>query len=153
MATQGSNYEFRYRGVHRVVIRPDGTTFCVISGLATPGYGVYVTKDGGTTWTQAHSGAHGRDFIATPDGTWYVTSASHTSSSGAHGGIGIASSTDGGANWTNLTAQGMSWFNCWAMAIDPVKGAWLVVAAPGSGLFRADLVSGMRAPRGRGRSR
>lgn len=152
--SQSANvYELRYTGVHQIQFDEKGGAYlCLGSGGLLTTMGLHRSTDGGATWTQLYTSptagsSYVRRFLKSRSGAWWLTSASHTSSSGRHNGRGLARSLDQGATWTDVTtSEGLPWYNAMSMA---EGDDWTLIALPGSGLFRASL--SQRAPTGRGR--
>jgi len=109
------------QSISRVLIDPNNVNHVVVGGIGdvfkdSPAGGVYVTKDGGKTWTHSlyvgpSSGAS--ELAMDPKnpnviyaGIWQVRRQPWTLTSGGPDD-GLYKSTDGGATWTKLSGRGL----------------------------------------------
>ena len=109
------------RTISRIVVDPSNIDHVVVSGLGdlfkdSPAGGVYVTYDGGKTWTHSlyvGPSSGGSDLamdLKNPNtvyaGMWQFRRQPWIASSGGPDG-GLYRSTDGGKTWTKLTGHGL----------------------------------------------
>jgi photosystem II stability/assembly factor-like uncharacterized protein len=109
------------RTISRIAVDPKDINHVVVSGMGdlfkdSPAGGVYVTNDGGKTWTHSlyvGPSSGGSDLamdLKNPSvvyaGIWQFRRQPWTASSGGPDG-GLYKSTDGGKTWTKLTGQGL----------------------------------------------
>jgi photosystem II stability/assembly factor-like uncharacterized protein len=109
------------RNISRIVIDPTNANHLIVGGLGdvfkdSPAGGVYVTTDGGKTWTHSlyvgpSSGASDlamdmKDPNIVYAGIWQFRRQPWTASSGGPDD-GLYKSTDGGKSWSKLTGNGL----------------------------------------------
>ncbi|HXY68357.1 MAG TPA: glycosyl hydrolase [Gemmatimonadales bacterium] len=143
--------------IARVVVHPTNPDVAWVAALGhafgpNPERGVYRTADGGKSWTQVlfRNDSTGASDLAidpsNPDvlyaALWQVQRTPWGLSSGGKGG-GLFKTTDGGAHWTELTAnpglpRGL-WGNV-GVAVSPAKPSrvWAIVEADSGGVYRSD---------------
>lgn len=148
VAGSGSNYDFRYRGVHDIVATQSQGLFVVISGngstvgaAAADSFGVYRTVSGGDSWIKVHTGTYDDRFAAMPDGAWMVGSRSVGAGGGITRGQGLFLSRNQGrtsSGWTDLMGLGqLPWPSIGPILVDPQFGSYVMVGAPGQAFYRA----------------
>ncbi|MEP6819650.1 MAG: hypothetical protein ABJA18_08960 [bacterium] len=148
------------RQIGRVLIDPKDSDVVLVAALGhgfgpNAQRGVYLTTDGGKTWTRVLSKDENTgaiDLAFDPDNSrtvyaslWnvrrppYVTYAPITGPGG-----GIYKSTDGGATWKQITGHGLPTGNLGRIGLDVVAGQRgkrvfaLIDAGTSSGLYRSD---------------
>lgn len=155
VAGSGSNFDFRYRGIHDIVPTQSQGLFVVISGngstvgaTAADSFGVYRTLSNGASWIKVHTGKYDDRFAVLPDGSWMVGSRSVGAGGGITLGQGLFLSRDRGATWADLSGAGqLPWPSFGPIFVDPQFGSYVMVGAPGQAFFRANLpTSGAFAP-------
>ena len=143
--------------IGRVRIHPTNPDIVYVAALgnpygSTPDRGVFKTTDGGKTWNRVlfrdeKTGAV--DLVIDPKnpdvlyaGLWEVFRTPHSLSSGGPGS-GLFKSTDGGANWTELTKNAGLPKPLWGKLGITVSGAdsnrlYAIIEAAEGGLFLSD---------------
>ena len=114
--------------------------------------GIYRTKDGGKTWERvlfANADAGGCDLLLDPNNpriiyatTWRIRRTPHSMESGGEGSA-IWKSTDGGDNWTNISANDGLPKGVWGIsgvAVSPQNSerVWAIIENENGGVFRSD---------------
>ena len=143
--------------VGRIRVHPDNDDIVFVSVIGnifknTPDRGVYKTTDGGKTWRKVlyvSDKAGAMDITFEPGNsrvlyasTWNVNRTPYGFSSGGEGS-GLYKSTDGGENWTNISASdGLPEgpLGIIGVAVSPVNPdrVWAQIEAKDGGLFRSD---------------
>ena len=133
---------------------PDVVYVAVMGNLYKPSdeRGIYRTKDGGKTWERvlfANADAGGCDLLLDPNNpriiyatTWRVRRQPHSMESGGEGSA-IWKSTDGGDNWTNISANDGLPRGVWGIAgvaVSPLNSerVWAIIENENGGVFRSD---------------
>ena len=143
--------------IARVVVHPTNPDIAYVAALGhafgpNPERGIYKTTDGGRSWTRVLSrndSTGASDLAMDPSNPevlyaafWQVLRTPWSLSSGGTGD-GLFKTTDGGAHWTELTAnpglpRGL-WGNI-GLAVSPAKPArvWAIIEADSGGVYRSD---------------
>jgi hypothetical protein len=112
----------------------DSNTVIAIFSGGLGGGAVWVTTDGGTTWTDRSAGLPGNPMNAVVyDGTRLLVGGGQLFGSQY---VGLYASTDLGATWTELDNGTWPVQVVTAIAVDPDNAQTILVATPGSGVNR-----------------
>jgi photosystem II stability/assembly factor-like uncharacterized protein len=115
--------------VCRLLLHPDGTLFCLITGLQKndvfqpQGVGLYRSKDGAETWeciTRSHPLLWPKDFDVDPRDSKVIYLGAADPYGPPQGGL--YRTTDGGASWERIAREGGEAFGA---TINPRKPDWV----------------------------
>jgi photosystem II stability/assembly factor-like uncharacterized protein len=115
--------------VCRLILHPDGTLFCVVTGLrkddqfVAEGPGLYRSADGAETWQQINRSQPllwPKDYDVDPRDSRVIYLGAADAGDQQEGGL--YKTVDGGATWTRVARKG---HDCFGASINPRKPDWV----------------------------